>query len=174
MLKERIYPFCIALILTLLAMYFKINYIDNDKLFDALNGILTITTLIIGFWGAIFPVILNAKNDMATVKRVFEIDENGLYSKYMNSVLQSGILLIIVTVTAYFRDSFIETIYYKYIFYILLFLFTLFICTTYRFINITINLIFLPDAKQGDYSTPKKTEITKIVEEELKKEKDNK
>lgn len=110
MLKERIYPFCIALILTFLAMCFKLNFIDSDKIFDALNGILTITTLIIGFWGAIFPVILNAKNDMNTVKRVFEIDDNGLYSKYMNSVLQSGILLIIVTVTVYFRDSYVDTV----------------------------------------------------------------
>lgn len=70
--------------------------------------------------------------------------------------------------------SYVDTVYYKNVFYLLIFLFTLFICTTYRCINITINLIFLPDNKQGDYSTPKKTELVKTIEEELEKERDNK
>ena len=63
MLIERIYPILIALILTPIAMYYDINYICNENINDALNGILTITTLIIGFWGTVFPLVLNAKND---------------------------------------------------------------------------------------------------------------
>ena len=112
MLIERIYPILIALILTPIAMYYDINYICNENINDALNGILTITTLIIGFWGTVFPLVLNAKNDSDVVKTVFDKDKKGLYSEYMKTMLLSGVILIMVTLSVYFRDSYKYTFYY--------------------------------------------------------------
>ena len=131
MQKERAYPFGIAFVFTFAAWVFNINYISDNRLFEALNGILTVTTLIIGFWGAVFPLVLNAKNEIKAVKRVFDIDKNGLYYEYMYVMLLSGMFLIITTISAYFRDSYLGTIYYKSIFYILVFLFVFFICATF-------------------------------------------
>lgn len=168
MQKERAYPFGIALVFTFAAWVFNINYISDNRLFEALNGILTVTTLIIGFWGAVFPLVLNAKNEIKAVKRVFDIDKNGLYYEYMYVMLLSGMFLIITTVSAYFRDSYLGTIYYKSIFYILVFLFVFFICATFRCLSITIHLVFLNNNISEDDTVHKRTELIERFEEELK------
>ncbi len=169
MLFERMYPILIALILTPIAMYYDINYICNREINDALNGILTITTLIIGFWGAVFPVVLNAKNDSEVVKKLFDKDKKGLYSEYMRVMLLSGVILIMVTLSIFFRDSYKNTFYYNHVFYLLIFFFVLFMSTTFRCIHITISLVFLDESLSDEYKPPKKTELTKDFDEMLKK-----
>lgn len=169
MLIERIYPILIALILTPIAMYYDINYICDKNINDALNGILTITTLIIGLWGTVFPLVLNAKNDSDVVRTVFDKDKKGLYSEYMKAMLVSGVILIMVTLSVYFRDSYKYTFYYNHVFYLLVFFFILFISTTFRCIHITINLVFLDKKLSNDYKSPEKTALTQEFDEKLKK-----
>lgn len=84
---ERLYPYIIAVIVTVVVVKNKLNYVDNSSINDAANAVLTVASIIIGFIGAILPVILGMRNDSAFVKYVFSMDKENLFSKYVKEVL---------------------------------------------------------------------------------------
>ena len=155
-LIERIYPYFIATISTLLIWIFcKIDFFASKNLNDALTAIITVTSIIIGFMGAILPVILSMKNDSKVVQYVFQKDKRKLFLEYIKTALGIGMALIIVSIVSYFKDQFISACFYKLWQCVIIFMLVCFLCATYRCLKNILNLIFktdddlmLPDEKK--------------------------
>lgn len=139
---ERIYPYVIALVSVYLLVKFKINYISSKNMNDAIDGVITITSLIIGFIGAVLPIVMSMKNDSKFVQYVFEKDENKLFLKYIKITLFHGITLIFISIVIYFKDEYIDTIIYGKIFHVWILFLILFLVSTYRCTCNMLNLIF--------------------------------
>lgn len=141
---ERVYPYLVACIIVIIVHSNKINFVLNDKLPNALDGVNTMAALIIGFLGGILPVILGMKNESKFVKYVFEKDTEKLFLKYIKSTIVIGICLVAITISLYFVDDYCgkikNIIFYTWIFFIITFL----LCT-YRSLSNMLNLIFTGD-----------------------------
>jgi len=162
---EKFYPILLALCIVLIMKYYDINYIGDKNMDNAIEGVLTVSALIIGFVGAVLPVVLSMKNDSKFVKYIFEKDKNKLFMKYMKITLMSGLLTITISVSLYFRDDFSATKLYNHIFFVWSFFIVLFMLSTYRCINHMLNLIFSSDneiGSKGDYV--KKSKYEKLLE----------
>lgn len=71
---ERLYPYVVSLVFTYFFVYKKIDIIHNKNMNSALDCVNTFAALIIGFLGAMLPVVLGMKNESKIVKYVFEKD----------------------------------------------------------------------------------------------------
>lgn len=88
---ERIYPYGIAIIAAVVLQRVATGVMNDDNFNDLINGLVTFDSIVIGFFGAIMPVILSMKNESKFVKYVFEKDVDGLFSKYLKVTLFSGL-----------------------------------------------------------------------------------
>lgn len=142
---ERVYPYVVSLAFTCFFAYEKINIIHNKDMNSALDGVNTFAALIIGFLGAMLPVVLGMKNESKIVKYVLEKDEKKLFLKYIKSTIKVGLMLVCVTIGLYFRKSFPDEIISKVV-CIWLFLLVVFVLCTYRCLSNMLNLIFSRDS----------------------------
>ena len=142
---ERVYPYVVSLAITCFLEYKKIDFIHNENINNALDGVNTFAALIIGFLGAMLPVVLGMKNESKIVKYVFEKDEKKLFLKYIKSTIQVGLILVCVTIGLYFKKSFPDKTISR-IFFIWIFLLGLFVLCTYRCLSNMLNLIFSRDS----------------------------
>ena len=102
LLKERIYPYVVAVVgVGLIRRSCVIEFFSSENLNDALTAIITVTSIIIGFIGAILPVILSMKNDSKVVQYVFQRDRRKLFLEYIKSTLAIGLLLIVCSIIPY-------------------------------------------------------------------------
>ena len=81
------------------------------------------------------------------VKYVFERDKDKLFLKYIKQTLIVGVLVIIVSVTVYFRDQYKDTWYEKWNILILAYMLSCFLLCTYRCFSNMLNLIFMNDVE---------------------------
>lgn len=164
---ERLFPYVISLIVVLGMKKFKICFVENSNLNNALDGVATATTLIIGFLGTMLPVILGMKNESKFVKYVFEKDDKRLFLKYIKSTLLSALSLLCMTILMYFHTDFVVSLK-KALFYVWTYLLFTFLLCTYRSLSNMLNLIFSKDSdlKNGRYvnNTREKTEDEKELE----------
>lgn len=142
---ERGYPYVISIVVLVLLYIYKINFISNRNFNDAIDGINTVVSLIVGFLGAILPVILGMKNESKFVKYVFENDTNKLFLKYIKENIVFGLLSLFVSVVLYFKDESIFINIKSYIFYLWTSLIVLFLLLTYRCLSKMLTLIFSSD-----------------------------
>lgn len=142
---ERSYPYIVSMIIFILLYKYKINFMSNRNFNDAIGGICTIGSLIVGFLGAILPVILGMKNESKFVKYVFENDINKLFLKYIKENIVFGLLTLFISFVLYFRDEVIFTNIKAYIFYFWTTLIILFLLLTYRCLSKMLSLIFSSD-----------------------------
>lgn len=112
-LIEMVYPYVLSVIIFVLFKFAKNSLYQSKNINDALDAVITVSSLIIGFLGAVLPVIMSMKNDSKLVKYVFERDKDKLFLKYIKQTLIVGVLVIIVSVTVYFRDQYKDTWYEK-------------------------------------------------------------
>lgn len=112
-LIEMLYPYVLSVIIFVLFKFAKNSLYQSKNINDALDAVITVSSLIIGFLGAVLPVIMSMKNDSKLVKYVFERDKDKLFLKYIKQTLIVGVLVIIVSVTVYFRDQYKDTWYEK-------------------------------------------------------------
>lgn len=141
---EKFGPYIFSFMVVFVLYKKDINFIENKNMDNALDGINTLGTLIIGFLGAILPVILGMKNESKMVKYVFEKDSKKLFLKYIKITLAMGIITVLATILMYFRDDFnikIKRIY----FYVWAFFVLLFLLLTYRCLVNMLELIFSND-----------------------------
>lgn len=143
--RERSYPYLISIIVFILLYKYKINFISNRNFNDAIDGISTISSLIIGFLGAILPVILGMKNESKFVKYVFENDTNKLFLKYIKENIVFGLLTLFVSFMLYFKDEIIFQNVKCYLFYFWSSSIILFLILTYRCLSKMLSLIFSSD-----------------------------
>ena len=81
---ERSYPYVGAGIITVILIYIlKIDPVDSSNINDIIDGIVTLDSIIIGFIGAIIPVILSMKNESKLVRYVFDRDSDNLFRRYI-------------------------------------------------------------------------------------------
>lgn len=142
---EHFYPYLFAFVIILLMKQFNICFVKNKNFNDALDGGATVVALIIGFLGAILPVILGMKNESKFVKYVFEKDKKRLFKKYIKATIITGLVSLCLTIIMYFHTDFIKTLdeimFYAWVYWLVLFLFC-----TYRSLSNMINLIFSNDS----------------------------
>ena len=112
-LIEMLYPYVLSVVIFVLFKFVKNSLYQSKNINDALDAVITVSSLIIGFLGAVLPVIMSMKNDSKLVKYVFERDKDKLFLKYIKQTLIVGVLVIIVSVTVYFRDQYKDTWYEK-------------------------------------------------------------
>lgn len=162
---EKYYPITIGLVVAFVFCKLKMNYICSKNLCDALNAAITIASIVIGFLGAILPVILGMKNSSKFVRYVFELDKDKLFLKYIKATIASGILSIVISMILFFNDIFTNTIIHQYIFYVWVGCMVYMLLCTYRSVSCMMELMFKEDDEniaEGEISA---TQDTKVMQE---------
>lgn len=162
---ERLYPYFCALIAVLWLYFHKINIVENVGFTELLNGLVTLDSIILGFLGAMIPVVLSMKNESKFVRYVFQNDKDGLFSKYMKSTIFLGLVNAGVSLLLHVRSAMSENAV-SMLFYGWVFLSLAFLLCTYRSMSYMITLVFRKDEMLAE-DGGKKT-ITSEREQELK------
>lgn len=166
---ERLYPYLISGFVLIIVHMWHIDFTDNTDLKEVLNGIVTLDSIILGFLGAIMPVILSMKNESKFVKYVFQKDKQHLFVKYLKITVLTGIVNAVISLSMHLRgnmsDNIRKVVYYSWIFTTLLF-----VILTYRCMSHMITLVFKTDEENEDGLERKhSTRVPKEREEDLKK-----
>ncbi len=143
---ERIYPHVIAISFVIILKKTAIEPINSNKIDSLIDGIITLDSIIIGFMGAIIPVILSMKNESKLVKYVFDRDKDGLFKKYISETIAYGLADICISLSVYIRDILINVYIMKLIKILFVYTFILFIVATYRSMSCMLKLIFTQDS----------------------------
>ncbi len=159
---EMVYPYVVSFVVLFLFIKFDKNLYQSANINSALEAVITVSSLIIGFLGAILPIIMSMKNDSKLVKYVFERDKDRLFLKYIKQTLIVGILVIVLAVTVYFRDQYAGTWYEERCISILAYVLSSFLLCTYRCLSNMLNLIFTNDT---DLQTSKEAFANKTARE---------
>lgn len=153
---EEIYPYVIASITSIIAILvivFDIDIIDNVD--SILNAVISFTSILIGFIGALFALLFSLENN-PIVKHIFkDTHYSKLIKKYFSSSISSGFLAIMFTLVLFFRATLYSIIDSTFSIYILdiikviwVFINTLFALQSYRVIHIIIKIAFRPYEKE--------------------------
>lgn len=141
---EKFYPYFFSFILTFMAYKHSIQFFENPNFKEILNGVVTLTSIILGFLGAIMPVIFSMKNESKFVQYVFQNDKNHLFESYLKATVFLGIMDATITLIMHVRDSLTEPSKEK-LYYLWIFLTLAFLGATYRSMTCTIKLVFPRD-----------------------------
>lgn len=142
---ERVYPHVIALSITVALTLIPFKPITSTNIDSLVEGIVTLDSIIIGFVGAIIPVILSMKNESKLVKYVFERDNDGLFKKYISETIGYGLLDVSITLIVYLRDVLTAKHAMDVLSFALIYGFLLFLLSTYRSMSCMLKLIFSDD-----------------------------
>lgn len=161
---ERTYPHLISLVITVSLYLASFNVMKSNGINDLVNGIVTLDSIIIGFIGAIIPVILSMKNESKLVKYVFDRDRDGLFKKYISETIGYGLLDVCVSLMFYLKDIINNKYILKAMSIMFIYAFFLFVTSTYRSMSCMLKLIFSDDNKiqnsvAGELSKNKKVEL---------------
>lgn len=152
---ERVYPHIGALLITTVLVKLSFNPLNSCGIDSLIEGIVTLDSIIIGFMGAIIPVILSMKNESKLVQYVFEKDEQGLFKKYISETVGYGFFDVSVSLAIYLRDIMTQKYVKEIIKVLFLYGFFLFILSTYRSMACMLKLLFARDDKVQDEVTNK-------------------
>ena len=167
-LSERGYPYVIALIATIACKHTGFNMmVDEEGYTELLNGLITLDSIIIGFLGAVMPVILSMKNESKFVKYVFEKDEENLFCKYLKITLLLGICNVVSCLVLQVRRA-ILTEYQLTCYYVWIFLTVVFLAATYRSMSYMIALVFSKDEIGNELTTNNIAMISETRSNEIK------
>lgn len=166
-LFERMSPYVVALIIVVLCRHYEFNMMIDDNYIELLNGLVTLDSIIIGFLGAIMPVILSMKNESKFVKYVFEKDKNNLFCKYLKVTVLLGIVNAVVSLVMHTRKIIPKTWQLKF-YYGWIFITVAFLMATYRSMSHMISLIFTKDADHADSVGTERLQISQERGRELK------
>ncbi|OLS03302.1 hypothetical protein [Tissierella creatinophila] len=139
-----------------------------------LDGTISLVSIIIGFMGAIMPIILSMKNESKFVRYIFEKDTDELFKKYLKTTVKVGLLNAGFTLSMYLRDSILKLNIKNFIYYIWMFSIILFIFLTMRSMSYMITIFFAKDEMNGIKieKTPNniytKEEISRVKEKHRK------
>lgn len=138
-----------GLIAAMLCYHFEFNMMLGVKYTELLNGLVTLDSIIIGFLGAIMPVILSMKNESKFVKYVFEKDKKALFCKYLKVTILFGIVNVVLSLVMHVKDIIPENYQFRF-YYVWVFATVVFLTATYRSMSHMITLIFAKDGKEED------------------------
>lgn len=144
---ERLYPLILSGALTFVLNKINIDPFQSKNINEVVNGIVTLESIIIGFIGAIIPVILSMKNESKLVQYVFAKDEDGLFKKYLSSTIAVGLMDVCVSLLVYLRDIILTEKAMFALRICFIYFFFLFMFCTFRSMSCMLKLIFANDTK---------------------------
>lgn len=147
---ERAYPYIISFCVTLFLEFKAFHPIQSEKIDLLIDGIVTLDSIIIGFLGAIIPIVLSMKNESKLVKYVFEKDRKGLFKKYITETIAYGLIDICISLTVYLNDIIDGKNVKQILEFIFIYTFFAFMLSTYRCMTCIIKLIFSSDERQEE------------------------
>lgn len=142
---ERSYPYLFAILLIVIIRCNNIDFTTNTSFNNALDAVVNLDAIIIGFMGAIMPIILSMKNESKFVRYVFEKDTEELFKKYLRITIKVGIANAGLTILMYLRESLINDFIKIFAYYTWLFSIILFLFLTMRSMSYMIILFFSKD-----------------------------
>ncbi|HDK7140064.1 TPA: hypothetical protein PTV74_003944 [Clostridium botulinum] len=168
---ERLYPYLISIGIISLIISFNLDFLSDKNFNNVLDGVINLVSIIIGFMGAMMPIILSMKNESKFVKYVFEKDTEELFKKYLKVTIKVGIINAGLTLLMYLKDSIVNifmkyALYYAWMFSIILFLFL-----TMRSMSYMITLFFSKDGNGKDNEGAKQDNKNIYSDEEVEKTK---
>lgn len=139
----------VCLVLTLVLRLIDGNKImmlvtASDQLSDALTGILTFTTLILGFIGVLLPAIMGMKKESDLVGKFFRRVSPKRFSSFVRNNIIAGLLLTICVVVMFFVKDLLENEFTKtamFISWATLFFIIYFVFTTFCVLNLLLRLL---------------------------------
>lgn len=158
---ERVYPYIIAGCITIGTTVLKFDPLKSSNINEMIEGMVMLDSIIIGFIGAIIPVILSMKNESKLVKYVFEKDKDNLFRKYMSITIGIGLIDVTVSLLVYTKDIINQEWVLFGLRIMFIYFFVLFLLCTYRSMTCMLKLLFSED---------KKIELANKLEEEKSKE----
>lgn len=123
----------------------------SDRLPDALTGILTFTTLILGFIGVLLPAIMGMKKESDLVGKFFRRVSPKRFSAFVRNNILAGLLLTMCVVVMFFAKDLLENEFSKtamFISWATVFFSIYFIVTTFCVLNLLLRL--LVEDSQGE------------------------
>ena len=163
---ERAYPYVISIAISIILHVIKFDFLENEKVDNLIDGLITIESIVIGLIGAIIPVILSMKNDSKFVRYVFENDTRQLFRKYMTATIACGLINVACSLAMYLRESY-SPLACKIIYNAWVFLIFLFLLLTYRSMHYMILIIFTPDQIDNNKEQEMQLKISKDASEKL-------
>lgn len=165
---EKIYPGIGGLIVLTICWKFNLNFFNSKNISEALNADITVASIIIGFLGAVLPVVLAMKNDSFFVRYVFEMDKDKLFLEYIKKTIVSAIISIVISMLLYFRDLFFNYYLLKSLFFLWIGSFVYMLLCTYRSVSNMIKLMFSEDRFIPDCFKSMNQEKTRKLEKKKK------
>lgn len=165
---ERVYPYVISVIIAIIFYQLKYNFVGSKNISGAIEGVITVASLIIGFMGAMLPVLSMMRQNSDFVRDVFSNDQKGLFLKYLKAMLLSGLFLIVFSILLYFVSEMPDGVLKKYGFYGWIYMISCFMLTTYRCMSGVLKLVFEDGGKQDKRnssppSTPSEIEFKNFL-----------
>lgn len=142
---ERGYPYIITIGILICIKYMDITFVNDCNFDKALTAVITLDAIVIGFMGALMPIILSMKNDSKFVKYVFEKDNKELFKKYLKITVITGIINASITVFLYLKNSFGSTLFVSIMEIFWIASLILFLMLTLRSMEYMITLFFSKD-----------------------------
>lgn len=121
------------------------DFLSNNNFNSTLDGSITLVSIIIGFMGAIMPIILSMKNESKFVKYIFEKDTEELFKKYLKTTIKVGLTNAGLTLLMYLEDSIAKMSIKNGLYYAWIFTIALFILLTMRSMSYMITIFFAKD-----------------------------
>lgn len=144
-LWERTYPHIIALVITIVLKCLSFEPLNSLQVDSLVDGIVTLDSIIIGFLGAIIPVIISMKNESKIVRYIFDRDSEGLFKKYILETIAYGLFDVCVSLSIYMRDIIHFDKGVKLLSLLFMYMFFLFVLSTYRSMSSMLKLLFVDD-----------------------------
>lgn len=160
---ERIYPHVIAVVATVILDKLSIHPLKSIQIDSLIDGIVTLDSIIIGFLGAIIPVIISMKNESKIVKYIFDRDNDGLFKKYILETIAYGLLDVCISLAMYMRDVMNFKKSDIILSAIFLYMFFVFVLSTYRSMSSMLKLLFVADETLEDNVAGKLEEDERIA-----------
>lgn len=168
-LCEKYYPYVLAIVSVIILNRVAGGVMAGDSFNEMLGGLVTLDSIVIGFFGAIMPVILSMKNESKFVRYVFENDTEGLFAKYLKVTIFSGLFSAGASLSMYLRECFIHTWVKETLYSVWVFFTALFLISTYRSLSYMISLVFSKDGDDSDENERReKTEKEKALQRKFK------
>ncbi len=170
---ESRYPFfistCLAIVTGIVLNCLNTSLGNLDKVID---GIITFSSIIIGFLGVLLAILLSIRNT-EIITYIFAHTQKNVLLKYFRSAVISGLLLVIMSISMFFLKKFKGINLFnlftldKVLFLLWIYLMSYFFLSSYRIIDIVMCIVFKDP--QATSKRPKSKKIEPDKEEALKK-----
>lgn len=160
-------PSFIIALLTAAALFFMGINSDIHNFDKVLDGAINFSSIVLGFLGALLGILLSIK-DSEIVKAIFRNNGKSLLKYYFNESFITGLLVVILSSIMHIvrKDKGDPTLLADIMFYVWVTIVVFFIFSTYRIVNILMNVFF----KANDNNAQTRPEGNTITDEERRNE----